>query len=70
MANPSNSIPCAVEIMSGSLCGFYSYKKWPLTCDPVENTKGLTGKHIYWEKMKHNDTKFVKMIKEFPLCKR
>ncbi|MCH2534612.1 MAG: hypothetical protein MK008_09255 [Bdellovibrionales bacterium] len=69
MANPSNSIPCAVEIMSGSLCGFYSYKKWPLTCDPVEKTKGFTGKHIYWEKMKHNDAKFVKMIKEFPLCK-
>lgn len=76
MANPHNSIPCAVEIMSGSLCGFYSYKKWPLSCDPVKNTKGLTGKHQYWERLRKSEEDLdeeektiVNMVKEFPLCK-
>ncbi len=72
MANYENSIPCAIEVLGGAICGFYSKRAYPLKCDESEEFKSrpLMGKHLYWEKLRHpGKGNILAMTKEFPLCK-
>lgn len=67
MVNPDNNIPCAVQTLSYSLCGFYSWNKE--RCQ--SNAKAPWGAHHYWRGTKRSKFSGVVATRamEFPLCK-
>ncbi|MCB9060501.1 MAG: hypothetical protein H6622_03145 [Halobacteriovoraceae bacterium] len=69
MTNYKNYIPCAVEIFSGAICGFYSVRKYPLKCNGT--ARSPFGRHMYWEKLrskKQNENTIISMVKQYPYC--
>jgi hypothetical protein len=65
MNNPANNIPCAVQTLAYGLCGFYSWNREKCMDKPQKPF----GSNLYWSGAKRNDSKTMKMAKEFPLCK-
>ncbi len=67
MANPANYIPCAIEILGGSLCGKYSGNGGQ--CTPSQAPRALTGGHQYWQKLRRGPSgDIIKRTKTFKPC--
>ncbi len=63
MANIENNIPCAVEILAGGLCGFYSTNSG--RC--LDETRPLTGLG-YWQDIRNETGEIMTNLRSFPLC--
>lgn len=70
MALPENYIPCGVEILGGSLCGYYHNNG--TRCDsPGSAPRPLFGGGQYWEELRNNPNTggtIGQRTRRFPLC--
>ncbi len=69
MAQTENNLTCAVEVLSGVLCGFYR--------NPTERCNGTTQApfgHGFWRQLRvrdatsFNNSPIIRNIRSFPLC--
>lgn len=71
MANPKNAIPCAVQIMAGTICGWYAPESSGIRCNQEKRADIFAGSsQSYWQKIRANDDKLKDMISQFPDCKK